>query len=228
MSQTAALLPDPGPGLRTVDGSVHGPGCYRDDGTVQCDWPERHDESFAAIAPSPEIALATRPGRWSSLAGRLLTALMVAGGVAALAIGILLFTGRIHLQTVVSGSMRPTISPGDVAITQAVAIDSLQLGDVIAFYPPGQTLPVLHRITSLEATPSGEVITTRGDANNVGDPWHATLKGTTAYRLVAVLPFIGWLSQLQRPVLILAAFLVGLAVLLELRRRVGEVKTNQV
>jgi signal peptidase len=119
-----------------------------------------------------------------------------------------------------SGSMRPTVSPGDVAVTQGVPIGSLRVGDAIAFYPPGQTLPVLHRIRSMQTTASGLVITTRGDANSVDDPWRATLQGPTGYRLVAVVPFIGWLTELQRPALLVAGLLLGLAILLELRKEV--------
>ena len=52
------------------------------------------------------------------------------------------------------------------------------------------------------------------------DPWQVTLTGTTAYRLVAVVPFLGWLTELQGPALIVAGLLVGLAILLELRKEV--------
>jgi hypothetical protein len=41
------------------------------------------------------------------------------------------------------------------------------------------------------------------------------------YRLVAVVPFIGWLTELQRPALIAAGLLLGLAVLLELSKAVN-------
>jgi signal peptidase I len=154
---------------------------------------------------------------------RLLTSLIVALGVTAVGIGILVFVANLHFQTVTSGSMRPAISPGDVAVTQAVPVASLKVGDVIVFYPPtSSTEPVMHRIVSLV---NGE-IKTRGDANNVDDPWQVTLSGTTAYRMVAVVPFIGWLTELQRPALIVAGLLVGLAILLELRKEVRGRKTK--
>jgi hypothetical protein len=44
--------------------------------------------------------------------------------------------------------------------------------------------------------------------------------GSTAYRLVAVVPFLGWLAELQRPALLLAGLLVGLGILLELWKEV--------
>jgi signal peptidase I len=197
MSQSAALLLDPGPGLPPVDGTVHGPGCYDGNGELTCGWPERHSKSF--------------------LVNLLTTSLMVALAVFAVGIAILVFVAHAHFQTVTSGSMRPTISPGDVAVTEAVPVSSLKAGDVIVFYQPGVTSePVMHRIVSMV----NGVIKTRGDANNVDDPWQVTLSGPKAYRMVAVVPFIGWLIELQRPALIFAGLLVGLVILLELRKEV--------
>ena len=114
------------------------------------------------------------------------------------------------------------MSPGDVAVTEAVPIGSISVGDVVVFYPPGETEAVIHRVASLE---DGEV-TTKGDANRVADPWRITLAGTTAYRMVAVVPFLGWLTALQRPAFLLAGLLVGLAILLELRKEVRSRRTK--
>jgi signal peptidase I len=223
MSQTTALTLGPEPVVPATDSGVHGPGCYDADGKLRCGWPERHEESFTEVSPSPPdrpVAKARPIGR---LFDRLLTSLIVAVGVMAVGIGILVFVANLHFQTVTSGSMRPTISPGDVAVTQAVPVSSLKVGDVIVFYPPGVTAePVMHRIVSLD----NGLIKTRGDANNVDDPWQVTLRGTTAYQMVAVVPFLGWLIELQRPALIVAGLLVGLAILLELRREVRGRKTK--
>jgi signal peptidase I len=223
MSQTAALLLDPGPGFPPVDGTVHGPGCYDGNGELTCVWPERHDESFTGLAPSPPNQPVAKARSKSFLTDLLTTSLMVALAVIAVGIAILVFVAHVHFQTVTSGSMRPTISPGDVAVTQAVPVSSLKVGDVIVFYPPGVTSePVMHRIVSLD----NGLIKTRGDANNVDDPWQVTLSGTTAYRMVAVAPFLGWLIELQRPALIVAGLLLGLALLLEIRKEVGGRKTR--
>lgn len=188
------------------------------------------DEATSAGEPRPSAFNSATPvardhrallARWSRLLlDKLLTAVIVAAAAVVFAVGILVFVAHMHFQTVVSGSMRPTFSPGDVAVTQAVPIGSLRVGDAIAFYPPGQTLPILHRITSLKTTATGLEITTRGDANPINDPWLATLSGPTAYRLVAVVPFVGWLTELQRPALLAAGILVGLIILLEIRKEV--------
>jgi signal peptidase len=217
LSQTAASPLDPESASRGTDSDVHGPGCYDADGKLTCAWPERHDGTFVEVLPAPPDRPVVKARSIGRMIDHLLTVLIVAVGVIGVSVGILVFVNNLHFQTVTSGSMRPTISPGDVAVTQTVAVSSLKVGDVIVFFPPTSTTePVMHRIVSLV----NGVITTRGDANNVNDPWQVTLTGTTAYRMVAVVPFIGWLTELQRPALIVAGLLVGLAILLELRKEV--------
>ena len=152
----------------------------------------------------------------ASRRSHLLTAFLVALGIVVLALGVGIRVADLRFQTVLSGSMRPTLSPGDVAVTQGVPMSSVRVGDVIVFIPPTESQAVIHRITSLR----DGVITTKGDANSVGDPWHVTLVGSTAFRLVAVVPFLGWLAELQRPALLLGALLVGLGILLELGKEV--------
>ena len=208
MSQTAALPLDPEPPSPVTDGGGHGPNCYDADGALTCAFPEGNDGSFTEPAPSPKDQTVVKARSIGWFVDRLLTVLIVAAGLAAVAIGILVFVANLHFQTVLSNSMRPTFSAGDVVVTQAVPISSLRVGDVIAFSPPDKTEPVIHRITSLKTTAAGVVITTRGDANPADDLWLATLQGTTAYRLVGVVPFVGWLTDIRGPLLILAGLLV--------------------
>jgi len=44
--------------------------------------------------------------------------------------------------------------------------------------------------------------------------------------MVAVAPFLGWLNEVQRPALIVAGLLLGLALLLEIRKEVSGRKTR--
>lgn len=154
-----------------------------------------------------------RPNRGS----RIVTGLMLLAGTAVLGGGIAFGMAGLHAQPVLSGSMRPTVSPGDLAITKPVPIGSLRVGDVIVFNPPGEARSVLHRIASLD----GGVITTKGDANSVPDPWRLTAQGGSVYRLVFVVPYLGWLAQLRSALLIGAGLTVVLIVLLEVRKGVG-------
>jgi len=147
---------------------------------------------------------------------RLVDVILLMAGVAVLAAGIAFRMGDFHVQTVLSGSMRPTVSPGDLAIVQGVPVSSLRADDVIVFTPPNATQPVLHRIVSRQ----GDVITTKGDANSLADPWRLTLQGATGYRLVFVVPYLGWLTELRTAALIAAGLIVALLILLEIRKGV--------
>jgi signal peptidase len=150
------------------------------------------------------------------LRARFISWLLLFIGASVLVVGIAARVADVHVQTVVSNSMQPTFSAGDLVVTEPVFVSLVQVGDVIAFVPPQGGRPVIHRVTSIE----NGVVTTRGDANPVDDPWHATLAGTTTYRLIAVVPFLGWVTELQLPILLLAGLLGGLALLRSLGRGV--------
>ena len=108
--------------------------------------------------------------------------------------GVLVRAGQLSLQPELSGSMQPTVHSGDVAVLWKVPASSLRAGDVISFHPPGDlSAPKMHRIATLTRGPQGLQITTKGDANNVADPWgKLVLRGATAYRMVGVIPLVGW------------------------------------
>lgn len=169
----------------------------------------------SAAHRSPNHSVARRSSR---LISRIVTGLLLCVGLGILAVGVTIRGANLHLNTVLSNSMQPTFSAGDMVVTQTVPIDSLHVGDVITFVEPGSTRVLIHRISSLIAG----AITTRGDANSVDDPWQFNLTGPTANRLVAVVPYAGWLTQLQRPALLIAAALVGLLILLESGKEVGK------
>ena len=131
-----------------------------------------------------------------------LAAVFVAGAV-------LVNVEHLKLEPVLSGSMRPGIQPGDLAVIKPAPTNELHVGEIIAYLPPGQTTPVLHRIVSI--TPAG--IVTQGDANRVADPWgRVKPQTTTVERLVAVVPKVGWLIDIRRTLLIVAGGVLLLAV----------------
>lgn len=99
---------------------------------------------------------------------------------------------------VLSGSMEPTYSAGDLLIVKKA--DHYQTGDIVV-YQSGQNL-VVHRITDM----NGETVTTQGDANNAPDePFAVTqIKGIS----VGSIPFVGtWFRILKTPAGLMAAFL---------------------
>jgi signal peptidase I len=105
-------------------------------------------------------------------------------------------TGHGSLAPVLSGSMRPGIHEGDVVLTHKVPVTSLHKGDIIVFHPPtqGGTLTKVHRIDFIKQLGNGKIeFRTKGDANNAADPWGTITTSGTAYRVIAVIPKVGWL-----------------------------------
>ncbi len=72
-----------------------------------------------------------------------------------------------YMLMVLTGSMKPYISPGDIAI---IGPGSLKPGSVVAYIGPAKSV-VLHRIVNVVADHNNILsIVTKGDANNVTDP----------------------------------------------------------
>jgi signal peptidase I len=102
-----------------------------------------------------------------------------------------------------TGSMRPTLNPGDVAVLTSERLTDVQKGQIVAFHPPGErSLTVVHRVFSIRRAHGGLVIQTKGDANNATDPWRARLVDSTVWRETLKVPKVGYLAawSQQRPI----------------------------
>jgi len=77
--------------------------------------------------------------------------------------------GMVGLNPVVvlSGSMRPTLQVGDVAVLRSVAPASVKEGDVVTFRSSSGL--ITHRVVRVEETDSGRLLYMKGDANNTVD-----------------------------------------------------------
>jgi signal peptidase len=72
-----------------------------------------------------------------------------------------------------------------------VAASDVKVGDVITFQPPARSNFVTHRVQTLDASSGLPVVTTKGDANPVADPWTLTLRGS-GWRYLFSVPFLGY------------------------------------
>lgn len=103
-----------------------------------------------------------------------------------------------RVETVLSGSMRPGIRPGDLEVLTPEPASSLRVGQVVAFHPPGDTITVTHRVVAI-ARREGIWITTKGDANRVVDPWgHVRVEGSTVWVVRDVISKLGYVAVLAR------------------------------
>ena len=103
--------------------------------------------------------------------------------------------------TIVSGSMRPTIQPGDVVAVRGIAEDQVcervQVGDVVTYLPYSEhPLLVTHRVTAIDHTASDGgscALSVRGDANSATDPLvvPAQVRGVMMYKVA----WLGWAAN---------------------------------
>lgn len=98
--------------------------------------------------------------------------------------------GIVRAATITSGSMRPTLPPGTVVFDHRVSASDVHVGDVITFANPSGSLTT-HRVVALRHDGAQLLASTRGDSNNVRDPWTVKLSGD-AWRKAFSIPMIGF------------------------------------
>jgi len=92
---------------------------------------------------------------------------------------------------IASGSMRPTMDVGDIAIVISADPSKIQIGDIIQYWQEGEMN--LHRVHDIHQTEGSTLFVTKGDANPIPDSdpvLPAQIKG----KLVLTIPKIGWIS----------------------------------
>lgn len=93
---------------------------------------------------------------------------------------------------VYSGSMRPTLGVGSLAVDRVVPASSVRVGDVITFndpYTKGRL--VTHRVAQIVPTKRGLAYRTKGDANPSRDPWAIRLNDKVG-RVAFDVPLAGY------------------------------------
>jgi signal peptidase len=160
------------------------------------------------------------------------TTLLLAAGLLLGALMVVPALFGIQRYVIVSGSMTGTYDRGSVVFDQVVPVASLKVGDVITYKPPGDSGVdhlVTHRIAAITTDKSGaRTFRTKGDANQVADPWTFTLPGPRQARVRAGVPYAGFavaaLSDRRARMLVvgLPALLIALSSLAGLWRDSSE------
>ncbi len=188
----------------------------------QSRWPPRPPRS----GPEASSWLRPRSLSWGGLLRRLplYAGLVVAVGVFVL---VLVAAGPrllgYHTFIVYGGSMAPTLRPGDVALTKPVAVEAVQVGDIIAARPNPETVPLLHRVTAIEEEGGQRQFIIKGDRNEDADPSPVLLVGS-GERVVQRVPFAGYVIHFVRTLpgrllfLVLPTVLLGGMILWEIWR----------
>ncbi len=104
----------------------------------------------------------------------------VASIVAVFAIVVFALTrlGYINPLVVISGSMEPGISKGDLLIDVRVPVEELQVGQVVSATPDADHMPVSHRIVDIQRDGDTALLQLKGDANTSVDAPVYQVSGT--------------------------------------------------
>ena len=108
---------------------------------------------------------------------------------------------------VLSGSMEPAFSPGDVLIERSVEPREVEVGQVVTFHEPGSDRSITHRVRRIERRGSKLVFTTKGDADNSIQRWSIDASGELG-QPVRMIPAIGHLAMLAKTPLGLIALVI--------------------
>jgi signal peptidase len=147
------------------------------------------------------------------------------GCAAMLAYGALRVAGY-QTFTVLSGSMEPAISTGDLVVDERIGAADAEVGDVITFPEPGTHRLITHRLEHKRR--SGETLhmRTRGDANNTPERWNIQADGELG-RVAFHVPYGGYVAtfvkqrDVQLALVIIPAILLGILELLRIWRPRG-------
>ncbi|MCT9096542.1 signal peptidase I [Haloarchaeobius sp. HME9146] len=125
---------------------------------------------------------------------------------------------------VLTGSMEPAISPGDVVIVTHVDPTTIEVGDVIIYERANMNVPTTHRVVERTTTETGDIaFVTKGDANEDTDSGLVTT-GAVIGEISLTLPKVGYVIQFVNSetgflALVLVPF--GLLILTEIWSLIG-------
>ena len=117
----------------------------------------------------------------------------------------------LQVFNVVSGSMEPTYSVGDLLYVKTVDPDSVKVGDPITFVLNEDLVVATHRVVDIDA--ENRLFTTKGDANKSEDAAPVHFNNLIGVPVFAV-PLLGYVSAyIQSPPGMYVAIGLGAALL---------------
>jgi signal peptidase len=153
--------------------------------------------------------------------------------VAAVAAGLVLLPAALGWQryAIVSGSMTGTYDRGSLVVDDVVPVADLKVGDVITYMPPAGDHLITHRIAWIGRDAQGRrLFRTKGDANQVADPWTFRLDRPKQARVRFGVPYAGFAlaalgsRHVRMALIALPAALVAALSFAGLWRRLGELE----
>lgn len=133
-----------------------------------------------------------------------------------------------RFMSVLTGSMRPRLKPGDMAVIKSIPPEKINSGDIITF-KTNESILVTHRVTDVTGGKDGLMFQTKGDANNVNDEKQVSedkVVGVMAFSI----PYGGYAASFikNRPgVIFLMLIPAILLTITELKAVLSESKKNE-
>jgi signal peptidase I len=93
--------------------------------------------------------------------------------------------------TVLTGSMQPTIKPGDMIVDEPVSASQIRVGDIVTYREPHGTRTITHRVRSVSISQGQTHVVTKGDANHTVEKWQVPDTGEVG-RVVYAVPKLGY------------------------------------
>ena len=126
--------------------------------------------------------------RFRALIGWVVLVVMVTGAVS---VTLATTVGGIHITRVLSNSMQPTFSAGDLVIVRDTPLANVEKGDVVVLPDPNSSSLFIHRLDSVERAAGHTTVTTWGDNNPAPDAWLLDITSETVPAFVAAVPTHG-------------------------------------
>jgi signal peptidase I len=182
-----------------------------------------------ALPKGPRLPHATREtaGTARRAVERLQIGIVAATSLAVVGALVAVFLGYAPL-VVRSGSMKPAIAVGDVAVMDWVRVSDIAPGDVVSFHRPDEGAHddvVTHRVRDVDPRDGVVDVETRGDANTQSEFWSVpanTLVGRMAFKIpkVGLVAIALGREAVRATLLVVALALAGaVAVVLLVRSR---------
>ncbi len=137
--------------------------------------------ALETVSPSPFA-------RIRSVIGWVVLVVMV---TAAVSVALASTVGGFHITRVLSNSMQPTFSAGDLVIVRDTPVADIAKGEVVVLPDPNSSSLFIHRLESVERTAGHTTVTTWGDNNPAPDAWLLDITSDTVPAFVTALPTHG-------------------------------------
>lgn len=152
-------------------------------------------ESIIDSLPAPRVSPKITQTKKKKSLWKTLT--LIGISLCTILVALLVLTGMLQVFVVLSGSMQPTFTAGDVIVTVDTPVHSLQVNDIITYRSPDNMKSlVTHRIVNIIKDSQGLTFQTKGDANEDPDQYVVSSELVVG-RMMFTIPYVGHVAMIS-------------------------------